>query len=54
MQCRELLQVIWNDEESEPFRLPVDYVEHPGELKCCIFLSSHFNDTSAFRLSASH
>lgn len=31
MQCRELLQMIWNHGDSEPFRLPVDYEDHPGK-----------------------
>lgn len=32
MRCRELLQMIWNNDDSEPFREPVDIVEHPGNL----------------------
>jgi bromodomain and WD repeat domain-containing protein 1/3 len=33
MRCREVLQLIWNHDDSEPFREPVDIVEHPGKLK---------------------
>lgn len=30
MKCRELLQVVINSPDSQPFREPVDLVEHPG------------------------
>lgn len=29
--CRELLELIWQIDDSEPFREPVDTLEHPGE-----------------------
>lgn len=41
MQCRELLQMIWNHEDSEPFRLPVDYVDHPGMIDKTLWMK-HF------------
>lgn len=31
-ECRELLEMIWQCEDSEPFREPVDTLEHPGNL----------------------
>lgn len=31
IQCKELWQIIWNHKDSEPFRLPVDCVDHPGK-----------------------
>lgn len=30
VRCREILQLIWNHQDSEPFREPVDIVDHPG------------------------
>lgn len=33
--CRELLELIWQIDDSEPFREPVDTLEHPG-----LFLSN--------------
>lgn len=32
-KCRQLLDIIWNHVDSEPFREPVDTIEHPGILK---------------------
>lgn len=31
MRCREILQMIWNHQDSAPFREPVDIVDHPGK-----------------------
>jgi len=31
VRCREILQLIWNHHDSEPFREPVDIVDHPGK-----------------------
>lgn len=36
--CRELLELIWQIDDSEPFREPVDTLEHPGK--------SHFSALS--------
>lgn len=30
VKCRDLLDVIWQSNDSEPFREPVDLIEHPG------------------------
>lgn len=30
IECRELLEVVWHCDDSEPFREPVDTLEHPG------------------------
>lgn len=30
VKCRDLLDVIWQSSDSEPFREPVDLIEHPG------------------------
>lgn len=32
VKCRDLLDVIWQSNDSEPFREPVDLIEHPGIL----------------------
>lgn len=32
-ECRELLEMIWQCEDSEPFREPVDTLEHPDYLQ---------------------
>lgn len=33
VKCRDLLDVIWQSNDSEPFREPVDLIEHPGMLQ---------------------
>jgi bromodomain and WD repeat domain containing protein 1/3 len=43
MQCRELLQTIWNQNDSEPFQLPVDLVEVPGETYRIFYFESDFD-----------
>lgn len=32
-KCRQLLDIIWNNPDSEPFREPVDTIEHPDYLQ---------------------
>lgn len=32
-KCREILDVIWNSPDSQPFREPVDTIEHPDYLQ---------------------
>lgn len=32
VKCRDLLDVIWQSNDSAPFREPVDLIEHPGML----------------------
>ncbi len=31
VKCRDLLDVIWQSGDSEPFREPVDLIDHPGK-----------------------
>lgn len=30
-KCRQLLEIIWNSNDSVPFREPVDTIDHPGK-----------------------
>ncbi|XP_055320942.1 bromodomain and WD repeat-containing protein 3 isoform X2 [Sitodiplosis mosellana] len=32
-KCRQVLEIIWNHEDSEPFREPVDTIDHPDYLQ---------------------
>lgn len=32
-KCRDILEMIWNAPDSEPFREPVDTIEHPDYLQ---------------------
>lgn len=45
MQCRELLQMIWNHNDSEPFREPVDCVECPGNKNFHGLVRNQTNET---------
>lgn len=33
-KCRQLLDIIWESNDSIPFREPVDTIEHPGKYAC--------------------
>lgn len=39
-RCREILEIIWDSNDSVPFREPVDTLEHPGK-----FCECHINIT---------
>lgn len=43
IQCREVLQSIWDHADSEPFREPVDLYEHPGKEDLGSFLLRNCN-----------
>lgn len=32
VKCRELLEMIWQRDDSTPFREPVDLLDHPGTI----------------------
>lgn len=40
VKCRDLLDVIWQSNDSEPFREPVDLIEHPGMSHGTLLLSN--------------
>lgn len=43
-KCRQVLEIIWNHDDSAPFREPVDTIEHPGTYAfLCSSKSSFFN-----------
>lgn len=31
VECRDLLEMMWQCDDSTPFREPVDIIEHPGK-----------------------